>query len=71
MKLARVIRTGGAWAITEPYSIVDRPPVGTIVQYEPIINVGCDMYFPGILGHAPITWNLFWEYFEDLDDETS
>jgi len=29
------------------------------------------MYFPGILGHAPITWNLFWEYFEDLDDETS
>jgi len=50
MKLARVIRTGGAWAITEPYSIVDRPPVGTIVQYEPIINVGCNMYFPGILG---------------------
>ena len=71
MKLARVIRTRGAWVITEPYSIVDRPPGGTIVQYEPIINVGCDVYFPGILGYAPITWNLFWEYFEDLDDETS
>ena len=40
MKLARVIRTGGAWVITGPYSIVDRPPVGTIVQYEPIINGG-------------------------------
>ena len=71
MKLARVIHIGGAWVITELYSIVDRPPVGTIVQYEPIINVGCDMYFPGILGHAPITWNLFWEYFEDIDSETS
>lgn len=70
MKLARVIRTGGAWIITEPYSIVDRPPVGTIVQYEPIINGVYAVYFPGILGHAPITWNLFLEYFEDLDDET-
>ena len=71
MKLARVIRTGGIWGVVNPSAVIDKPPVGTIVQYEPIINGGCDMYFPGILGHAPITWNIFWEYFEALDDETS
>ncbi len=71
MKLARVIRTGGAWVITEPYSIVDRPPVGTIVQYERDVNDLYHVYFPGILGYAPMSCCVFNWYFEDLDNETS
>ena len=71
MKLARVIRTGGAWFVDEPYSIVDKPPIGTIVQYELDVNGGYAVYFPGILGYAPMGCGIFWRYFEGLDDETS
>lgn len=71
MKLARVIRTGGSWIICKPSLIVDKPPVGTIVQYERDVNEVYEVYFPGIPGYAPIRCDLFWEYFEDIYRETS
>ena len=71
MKLAKVIRTGGSWTICKPSLIVDRPPVGTIVQYERDSRNLYSVYFPGVQGYAPIRCYLFWEYFEDLDDEVS
>lgn len=66
MKLARVIRTGGTWALAKPYSIVDKPPAGTIVQYERVGNDGYDVYFPGIRGFAWVFDTTFHEYFEPL-----
>ena len=71
MKLAKVIRTGGTWVLTEPNMIVDKPPIGTIVQYESDSRNLYSVYFPGVQGYAPIRCYLFWEYFEDLDDEAS
>ena len=71
MKLARVRYTdGGTWFVDGPYSTINQPPVGTIVQYEGIYG-GYDVYFPGIPGYAPMGDYPFHEYFEDLDDETS
>ena len=71
MKLARVRYTdGGTWFVDEPYSMINQPPVGTIVQYED--DYGAHrVYFPGIPGYAPMGDYPFHEYFEDLDDETS
>ena len=71
MKLARVIRTGGTWVVIEPYSIVDKPPIGTIVQYKLVVSGVYDVYFPGVRGFAWVGNATFHEYFEDLDSETS
>ena len=71
MKLARVIRTGGTWFVDEPYSRINQPPVGTIVQYELDVNGVYAVYFPGILGCAPMGGYGFSIYFEDLDNEIS
>ena len=71
MRLARVIRTGGIWALIDPPSDIDKPPIGTIVQYKRVFNGGYDVYFPGIPGYAPMGGCGFSIYFEDLDDETS
>ena len=71
MKLARVIRTGGTWFVDEPYSRINQPPVGTIVQYELDVNGVYAVYFPGILGYAPMDCGIFWGYFKELDDEAS
>ena len=71
MKLARVIRTGGIWALINPPSDIDKPPIGTIVQYKRVFNGGYDVYFPGIPGYAPIGEEMFNVCFRDLDDETS
>ena len=79
MKLARVRYTdGGTWFVDGPYSTINQPPVGTIVQYERDVNdelrwggIRYDVYFPGIPGYAPMGDYPFHEYFEDLDDETS
>ena len=79
MKLARVIRSGDEWLLVcPPYSTINQPPVGTIVQYERDVNdelrwggIRYDVYFPGIPGYAPMGDYPFHEYFEDLDDETS
>ena len=66
MKLARVIRTGGAWVVIEPNSIVDKPPVGTIVQYKLVVSGGYDVYFHGVRGFAWVGDATFHEYFESL-----
>ena len=66
MKLARVIRTGGTWVLAKPYSIVDKPPVGTIVQYKLAVSRGYDVYFPGVRGFAWVGDATFREYFEPL-----
>jgi len=50
--------------------MINQPPVGTLVQYDEYAGV-FQVYFPGILGHAPMDCGIFWEYFEGLDDETS
>ena len=72
MKLARVRYTdGGTWFVDGPYSTINKPPVGTVVQYERDVNDRYDVYFPGIPGYAPMGDYPFHEYFEDLDDETS
>lgn len=71
MKLARVIHTGGAWFVDEPYSMINQPPVGTIVQYERDVNGWYSVYFPGVQGYAPIGREAFDRSFEDLDNETS
>ena len=71
MKLARVIRTGGTWVLTEPNMIVDKPPVGTIVQYESDCHGRYNVYFPGAQRYASISGWVFDRYFEDLDNETS
>ena len=72
MKLARARYTdGGTWFVDEPYSMINQPPVGTIVQYELDVNGVYAVYFPGILGYAPMSDWAFNMYFEDLDDETS
>ena len=66
MKLARVIRTGGIWVLAKPYSIVDKPPVGTIVQYELDVNEMYEVYFPGVCGFAWVFDPTFDWYFEPL-----
>ena len=73
MKLARVIRTGVLWVITDPYSIVNAPPVCTIVQYKRFFSSGYDVYssginvyFPGVQGCASMSPDLFDWYFEPL-----
>ena len=66
MKLAMVVRTGGIWALINPPSYIDKPPIGTIVQYKQSVDGGYDVYFPGILGYAPMYCGVFWEYFEPL-----
>lgn len=71
MKLARVIRTGGIWALINPPSDIDKPPIGTIVQYKWVFNGVFRVYFPGILGYAPMSGWVFNRYFEGLDNETS
>jgi len=73
MRLARVIRTGGIWALIDPQAgaiVRCAPAVGAIVQYED--DYGAHrVYFPGVSGAARIGVHLFREYFEDLDNETS
>ena len=71
MRLARVIRTGGIWALINPPSDIDKPPIGTIVQYKWVFNGGYDVYFPGVRGFAWAGNATFHEYFEDIDSETS
>ncbi len=71
MKLARVIRTGGIWALINPPSDIDKPPIGTIVQYECDTNDWYSVYFPGVHGCAFMPGSMFSTYFKDLDDETS
>ena len=71
MKLARVIRTGGIWALINPPSDIDKPPIGTIVQYKQSVDGGYDVYFPGVQGYAPMGGYGFSIYFEDIDSETS
>ena len=66
MKLARVIRTGGTWVVIEPYSIVDKPPIGTIVQYKLVVSGVYDVYFPGVCGFAWVFDTTFGWYFELL-----
>ena len=66
MKLARVIRTGGIWALIDPPSDIDKPPIGTIVQYKRVFNGGYDVYFPGIPGYAPMGGYGFSTHFEPL-----
>ena len=66
MKLARVIRTGGSWTICKPSLIVDKPPVGTIVQYERGSRNLYSVYFPGVQGYAPMSRWVFDRYFEPL-----
>ena len=71
MKLARARYTdGGTWFVDEPYSTINQPPVGTLVQYDEYAGV-FQVYFPGVQGYAPMDCGIFWEYFEGLDDETS
>ena len=71
MKLARVIRTGGIWALINPPSDIDKPPINTIVQYKQSVDGGYEVYFPGVHGYAPIGDYGFSIYFEDIDSETS
>ena len=72
MKLARARYTNsGTWFVDEPYSMINLPPVGTIVQYKQSVDGRYEVYFPGILGYAPMFGWMFNRYFEDLDDETS
>ena len=72
MKLARARYTdGGTWFVNKPYSTINQPPVGTIVQYELDVNGVYAVYFPGILGHAPMSGWVFNMYFKDLGNETS
>ena len=72
MKLAKVIYSAeGVWMLIRPAGSIRRPPLGTIVQYEHDSRNLYSVYFPGVQGYAPIRCYLFWEYFEDLDDETS
>ena len=66
MRLARVIRTGGIWALINPPSDIDKPPIGTIVQYKWVFNGGYDVYFPGVRGFAWVANATFHEYFESL-----
>ena len=67
MKLAKVRYTDdGIWFVDEPYSMINQPPMGTIVQYELDVNGGYEVYFPGIPGYAPLGYYLFHEYFESL-----
>ena len=71
MKLAKVRYTDdGIWFVDEPYSMINQPPMGTIVQYELDVNEGYEVYFPGIPGYAPMDCGIFSERFEDLDNET-
>jgi len=72
VRLARVIRTsGGVWGVVNPSAVIDKPPIGTIVQYKQSVDGGYYVYFPGILGYAPMSGWVFNRYFEDLDNETS
>ena len=72
MKLARVRYTdGGTWWVVNPSAVIDKPPIGTIVQYERDVNDRYYVYFPGILGYAPMSGCVFNWYFEALDNETS
>ena len=72
MRLARTIRTsGGTWWIPKSAVAINTPPIGTIVQYERDVNDRYYVYFPGILGYAPMSGWVFNRYFEDLDNETS
>ena len=71
MKRARVIRTGGIWALINPPSDIDKPPIGTIVQYKQSVDGRYDVYFPGVQGYAPMGGYGFSIYFEDIDSETS
>ena len=66
MKLARAIRTGGIWALINPPSDIDKPPINTIVQYKHHSIGGYDVYFPGIPGYVLLEYYLFHEYFESL-----
>ena len=56
--------------VNKPYSTINQPPVGTLVQYDEYAGV-FQVYFPGVQGYAPMDCGIFWEYFEGLDDETS
>jgi len=72
VRLARTIRTsGGTWWIPKSAVAINTPPIGTIVQYKLDVNGAYAVYFPGILGYAPMDCGIFWRYFEDLDNETS
>ena len=71
MKLARVIRSGGLWSAVNPSAVIDKPPIGTIVQYKQSVDGGYDVYFPGVRGFAPMSDIVFYKYFKDLDNETS
>ncbi len=71
MKLARVIRSGDEWFVDEPYSMINPPPVGTIVQYKQSVDGGYEVYFPGVHGYAPMGGYGFSTHFEDLDNEAS
>ena len=76
MKLARVIRSGGLWSVVNPSAVnpsavIDKPPIGTIVQYKQSVEGRYDVYFPGVQGYAPMGGYGFSTHFEDLDDETS
>ena len=76
MRLARVIRSGGLWSVVNPSAVnpsavIDKPPIGTIVQYKQSVDGGYEVYFPGVHGYAPMGDYGFSIYFEDLDDETS
>ena len=51
--------------------MINQPPVGTLVQYELDVNGVYAVYFPGILGHAPMSGWVFNMYFKDLGNETS
>ena len=66
MKLARVIRTGGIWALINPPSDIDKPPINTIVQYKHHSIGGYDVYFPGVCGFAWAFDTTFDWYFESL-----
>ena len=71
MKLARVIRSGGLWGVVNPSAVIDKPPIGTIVQYKQRVDGGYEVYFPGVQGYAPMGGYGFSIYFEDIDSETS
>ena len=71
MRLAKAVRIGGKWTLVNPPSDIDKPPIGTIVQYESDCHGRYNVYFPGVQGYASISGWVFELYFEDLDDETS
>lgn len=72
MKLARVIRTGKIWFYDDSYSMIDIPPIGTVVQFKHYRDSQVyGVYFPGVRGYAFIGDSEFPTYFEDLDSETT